>query len=145
MSFETGFLCSFGAFPVTSSCRPGWSRNQRYSPTSASLTLGLKACTTTITTQVSYVFKYSVTLWEVLCHSGLTSQSDPPGDLPVRSCAGFFRRWQPFSSLTLKRSQQQWSCVLCCECRKLSKEHGQVGKPRCGEFGAILRPGEAAS
>ena len=26
---ETGFLCRFGASPVTSSCRPGWAQTQR--------------------------------------------------------------------------------------------------------------------
>ena len=45
--FETGFLCSFGACPRTSSCRPGWPRTRRDTPASASRVLGLKACATT--------------------------------------------------------------------------------------------------
>ena len=45
--FETGILCSFGACPGTSSCRPGWLHTHRDLPTSASQVLGLKACTTT--------------------------------------------------------------------------------------------------
>ena len=45
--FETGFLCSFGACPGTSSCRPGWPRTHRDLPASASLVLGVKKCITT--------------------------------------------------------------------------------------------------
>ena len=45
--FETGFLCSFGACPRTSSCRPSWPRTQSDPPGSPSQVLGLKACATT--------------------------------------------------------------------------------------------------
>ena len=44
---ETGFLFGFGAYPGTSSCRPGWSRTHKDLPASASRGLGLKACATT--------------------------------------------------------------------------------------------------
>ena len=40
--FETGFLCSFGACPETSYCRPGWSRTHRDPPASVSRVLGLR-------------------------------------------------------------------------------------------------------
>ena len=42
--FETEFLCSFGACPRTSSCRPGWPRSHRNPFASASQVLGLKTC-----------------------------------------------------------------------------------------------------
>ena len=45
--FKTGFLCSFGACPGTSSCRHDWPRIHRNPPTSASWVLGLKVCATT--------------------------------------------------------------------------------------------------
>ena len=35
-SFKTGFLCSFGVCPGTSSCRPGWPRTHGNPPASAS-------------------------------------------------------------------------------------------------------------
>ena len=44
---ETGFLCSFGACPGTSSRRPSWLRTHRDPPDSASQVLGLKAHATT--------------------------------------------------------------------------------------------------
>ena len=45
---KTGFLCSFGSCPVTSSCKPGWPWTHRDPPASASRMLGLKACATTV-------------------------------------------------------------------------------------------------
>ena len=41
------FLCSFGVYPGTSSCRPGWPRAHSDPPASASRVLKLKACATT--------------------------------------------------------------------------------------------------
>ena len=40
--FKTGFPCSFGACPGTSSCRPGQTQTHRDLPGSASQVLGLK-------------------------------------------------------------------------------------------------------
>ena len=40
--FKTGFLCSLGACPGTSSCRPGWLQTYRDPPASASRVLGLR-------------------------------------------------------------------------------------------------------
>ncbi|CAO2610050.1 hypothetical protein LEMLEM_LOCUS14489, partial [Lemmus lemmus] len=45
---ETGFICSFGSRPGTSSYTPGWSGTHRDPPASALQVLGLKACTTTV-------------------------------------------------------------------------------------------------
>ena len=42
-------LCSFGACPRTSSCRPGWSRTHRDLPAAASWVLRLKVCAATYT------------------------------------------------------------------------------------------------
>ena len=45
--YEKRFLCSLGAWPGTSSCRPGWPQTHRDLFGSTSQVLGLKACTTT--------------------------------------------------------------------------------------------------
>ena len=55
---RTGFFCSFGGCPGTSSCRSCWPQTHRDPPASASRVLGLKAYTTT-TQRISFLKKYT--------------------------------------------------------------------------------------
>ena len=52
-----GFLCSFGACPGTSSCRPDWPWTHRDLSGSASWVLGLKSCATTAQLFTTFFFE----------------------------------------------------------------------------------------
>ena len=87
--FKTGFLCSFGAWAGTNSCRPGWPQTHKDSPASASWVLGLKACTTTTWLYLFLLFIF-VKLYICLCSPSLPllSSSTPSqgSHAPRRSC-----------------------------------------------------------